>query len=507
MKKIINIAFSSIIILLAACSKDLGNYDYTKINDLQITDGVLPGDHNTNRIYNVSFGDVLNVSPTIEGSISGNDLSQVEFLWTIDDKVVSKTKDLLYTANDKYGKLNGVLKITDKSTSIVKTYAFFVEVMNGFKAGYYFLTENNNNDASMHCIPTSSPDFGLKQINIPRIGDFGKNPFYLGGYLRYGNSSSDYWNIIFLGVKDAKYPVSVIESKEFFPFRLYDNTSYLGEGTLDFNPKQMWHDPGTSNDVMHGVINGKLHVFSRGAASEAKFTKDPDNYNIGPNGLFKMHNSSTLEQFIAFFDDANRRIRLISAGSNVPFNFNVEHNVPQASELFTGHDFLFGTYYNNSPNIVYTFITKKDNQLNLFEGTINATTRLPGALVKIGTADIPENNPVSRISFNSSQLSYYVGIGKTLYRFQNKAIDNVINLEEYIKLPSDAPGNISDFIFGNVSIGIRATNYNSLVITTTDMSFSSDNKSSIYIYNTQNLTLSNAQKHVLGSVKGIYVGL
>lgn len=508
MKKIINIAFASIFILLTACSKDIGNYDYTKINDLQITDGVLPGLHNTNRIYSIPFGDALNISPTIEGTISGDDLSQVEFLWTIDEKVVSNSKDLQYIVNEKYGKLNGVFKITDKTTSIVKTYAFFVEVINNFKVGYYFLTENNNKDASLYCIPTSSADFGLKEIIIPKLGNYGKNPFYLGGYLRYGNSTSDYWNIIFLGIKDATYPVSVIESKEFSTFRLYDNNSYLGQGILDFAPNQMYHDPGFSNDVMHGVINGKLHIFSRGAVSEAKFSKDPDNYHIGTNGLFKMHSQLSLEQFVAFFDDANKKIRLISAGSNVPFNFSVDHNVTQTPGLFTGHEFLFGTYYNSPPtNIVYTFVTKKDNQLHLFEGTINAITRVSGPLDKIGVADIPAGSPVSRIFFNSNQLSYYVGIGKTLYRFQNKAINNVIALEEYVKLPTDAPGNISDFMFGNVNIRIRTTNFNSLLITTTDMTVSSDEKSSIYIYNTQNLTLSNAQKYALGSVKGIYVGL
>lgn len=507
MKKILNIAFTSLFILLYACSKDIGNYDYKSVNDLQITSGVLPGVHNTQRIYSVPFGDALNITPTIEGTISGSDLSHVEFLWTIDEKVVSKTKDLHYTANERYGKLSGVLKITDKTTSIVKTYAFFVEVINRFKAGYYFLTESNNQDASMYCIPTSSTDFGLQEINIPRLGKFGKNPFYLGGYLRYGNSSSDYWNIIFLGIKEATYPVSVIESKEFFPFRLYDNSSYLGEGSLNFTPNQMWHDPGTSNDVMHAIINGKLHILSRGAVSEAKFSKDPENYFIGTKGLFKMHSTTTLEQFVAFFDDANKKLRLISAGSSVPFNFNVNHDVTQAPGLFTGHEFLFGTYYNSSPNIVYTFVTKKDNQLHLFEGTINATTRVPGPLVKIGATDIPGGSPVSRLFFNSSQLSYYVGIGKTLYRFQNKAINNVLTMEEYVKLPADAPGNISDFTFGNVSSGIRTTNYNSLLITTTDMSVTFDNKSSIYIYNTQNLTLSNSQKYALGSVKGIYVGL
>ncbi|MGE8381676.1 MAG: PKD-like family lipoprotein, partial [Sphingobacterium sp.] len=124
------------ILLFEGCSKDLGNYDYKDVNTIAIS-GLLDNSHPTGRIYEVPFNDTVRLNPTVSGSLSGNDTSALIFEWKVDSVTVSKTKNLFYLANKRYGKISAEFHVTDKSTGTTTSYNCFLNIVNPYKWGYY----------------------------------------------------------------------------------------------------------------------------------------------------------------------------------------------------------------------------------------------------------------------------------------------------------------------------------------------------------------------------------
>ena len=509
MKKLLNYIFLLSLLLCSACSKDFGNYDYSKVNDISIVEGVLAGDRVEHRIYRVIYEKELKIMPVVTGTLSGSDVSQLAFAWYIDGELVSEEQNLVFKADKKIGQVVGNLKILDKSSSISKSYNFFVDIINSFKLGYYILSENANQDAMLYTISSVDETPIVERLNVPSFNNLGKNPIYLGGYhVESVSDFRDYWNVIFLGVKDAKYPVMLIDSRRFLPFRLYNSSSYIGDGDFEFSPSQIWSDLESNNDHVYANNKGKLHLLTRGVISEVKYPNDPWNYSMASNGLFRpsLYLSADYysSRYTAFYDNLNKTVRMLSNKDGRLFSFNESHDDAIDASLLDGHEFLFGSNYLYGEKVVmFTFITRKDNRLHCFEVGIDEYG--PSQMKELGSIDILSYAPITKILFNESRRQFQIAMGKTIYTMDAMASNHELELREYVTLPADAKGNISDFSTGSM----HDSNYNPnlLLISTFDQSFSGDKKSSIYIYNRYTQELFYSYENCVEQVKGLYVGV
>lgn len=167
-----NLAFLCII-LLSACSKDLGNYDYHEINEVSIK-GV-------SSTYLVRTGiDTLRISPTIEGSIDMSDFSRYDFNWilkkgTRDFDTISREKNLSYPI-----KLNAVLydlfyRITDKSTGVSWVANSKINVSTAYSKGLLIMGEDEGGFAEIEMLSMLTDTLHVKHIlansDIPPLRD------------------------------------------------------------------------------------------------------------------------------------------------------------------------------------------------------------------------------------------------------------------------------------------------------------------------------------------------
>lgn len=142
---ILAIAFMAII--QASCYDDKGNYDYTDISQVEIT--------NLEEVYRlVSYRDTLHIVPKIT---STNPQDEFECLWVVNPAytqapsmgeeiqkdTICTEKELHYPVNLRLGLYDLVLKVTNTTTGHAKFHNMSLEVTTPFALGFYVLKEDN----------------------------------------------------------------------------------------------------------------------------------------------------------------------------------------------------------------------------------------------------------------------------------------------------------------------------------------------------------------------------
>lgn len=474
----------------SACSRDLGNYNYHAVNEIMI-DSLKAGGHHTNRIYTVSYGDTLKLNPTITGTLSGTDLSNLSFEWTIDGQNLAATNNITYVANKKYGKLLGMFTVLDNTTNIKTSYSFFVDVVNSYKLGYYLLSKKENGDAVLYCQSTIKAEPIFREVIIPTLTPLGKNPVSLSSSRKYGASSSDYFNQIVMGINDAKYPVSVLDSREFTPTLLYNNSSYIGSEGINFKPLSLSMSPVLSDLVIYAVNqDNKLYSLWKGAISLPICSTDPLNYEAAANGFANPY--SYIQVTASFYDKKNKQIRFMGRDLLNPLSYTFTRMFTGVKNinLTDGQEYLFGAEASGIDSSYFVYLTKKDDKLYSYKaGYIPGTSYQPAELVKIAEKTMPDLDKLAGIRYDISGRFWYVSIGRTIYRASVLGLD----LQPYLTLPASDNGSISKFIIDKGRILISTYN-------------TSTRKSSVYIYDSANLTLIN-ESHGLEQVVDLVVGI
>ena len=104
-----------LLVALTSCYRDLGNYDYHDINEIDV-EGI---DDN----YSVDVDDSLIITPTLKGTLY-SDTSRFSYSWEIGSQTISQAHDLRMQMNLLPGFKYSRYIITDKQTG-VKTYKVF----------------------------------------------------------------------------------------------------------------------------------------------------------------------------------------------------------------------------------------------------------------------------------------------------------------------------------------------------------------------------------------------
>lgn len=197
-----------ICLLLGACAEDKGNYDYTPINEVTI-DSILS-------TYSCEAGSRLYINPDIKSLDEAT--ADLSYSWSIKDKEVSTDKILDITLPPlDYGQQLAALTITDNVTKMQYRRTFYLEIVNPFNWGYYFLTRKDDGSseiAYIQAVPGDGPT--LKDVKYATgCGDyeFGKEPSQLVG--SFGSLlKSYYWTITIL-TQEGNYPAIITNNATF----------------------------------------------------------------------------------------------------------------------------------------------------------------------------------------------------------------------------------------------------------------------------------------------------
>ncbi len=483
-----NILLIFSVLLLVNCSKDLGNYDYKDVNTISISN-VLEGDHNTERIYNLAFGDTLKIEPKIEGTISGTDQSNLSFEWKVDQDQHRTTNKFEYIADKGYGRKQGEFIVTDKQTGIQTTYNFLINVTNPYKLGYYVLSKNAANEAILYCQSTIKLTGKYESVLLPNI-NLGKNPLTIGGSRKYGNSSTDYYNNLTIAVQHANYPVIMIDSREFLPQLLYNSQSYVGgDPNFVFAPTEAVVD--LYNPVVYAVNNGKIYVLQKGAIGLPVLRNDPLDYKAGLKSLVYPYSNGAY--FFSFYDEKNKSMRLVDhAMKGVSYDYTISYDDITKPSIFANQTFVTGRQASISSKIKMMYLMRDGNKL--FSYMVNySDAYIPSSMDKIAEGVIPGDGVIRSAVYDQDNNFWYIATSKVLYRASHLGLE----FQEFIKLPVSEKGNISSFKMGN----------GKLMIGTFDASYSGDKKSSVYIYNLNTKALEDQKVNVVEEIVDMHPGI
>lgn len=158
-------------VLLGSCSKDLGNYDYTDINELAIT-GVKS---NYTVIMDV---DTLDIKPVISATLDGGDLSRYEYLWILTTgkdltDTIGLEHDLKYPISLNPGPYNLYYNVKDKQTGVVWRATATVTVNTPYSKGLLLMGEDEEGYAEAEMLSMVGDTIHLRnllsQSGLPRL--------------------------------------------------------------------------------------------------------------------------------------------------------------------------------------------------------------------------------------------------------------------------------------------------------------------------------------------------
>lgn len=190
MKQFIKCSLILCILSIYSCSRDLGNYDYTEINEVSIEE--IPAQQ---VIYKI---DTLTLRPTLHFSIDSVDMHRYQYEWKVVSsgtsntyEVIANTRDLNYPVSILPGAYRVYYKVLDTKTDLIWKTNFDLNVMTETTRGFLLIGENEDQDVEVEMISMLSSDtLILRELmhdnGLPKIKG-AVNIVHTGGYFNPTN--------------------------------------------------------------------------------------------------------------------------------------------------------------------------------------------------------------------------------------------------------------------------------------------------------------------------------
>lgn len=381
--------------LLFACAEDKGNYDYIQINEVTI-DSIRAS-------YSCEAGGRLYIKPDVRSlDESTADLS---YSWTIKETEVSKDKILDVTLPPlDYGQQLAALTVTDNVTKMQYRQTFYLEIVNPFNWGYYFLTRKDDGSTEMAYIQATPEGPTLEDVKYATgCGDykFGNEPAQLVG--SFGSLlGSYYWTITIL-TQEGNYPAINTNNATFTANSLITKELFSDQSAgYQFKPEQVIT---TIRSEQYFVSEGKFIKYIKDNSSGQGRLYRPANHDkdyywshpfFAGNGLnfcwvydelthkyYVIEPYTTSNPAAGIYADANALDKVVEIADNVEIKGNIIYT---SGVLYTTK---LDAYSIDAEGIhIYNF-ENKDNVYTLLSETLvpfNGTSEKPAFAVGDGIA-------------------------------------------------------------------------------------------------------------------------
>ncbi|MDR6784631.1 hypothetical protein ABIE26_003277 [Pedobacter africanus] len=173
MKRSLNYYILSLlsIVVVSSCSKDLGNYEYNTINELNIK-GVKSD-------YVVKTGiDTLRIKPDIAASLDQADANRYTYFWvlktgTLAFDTIGRNKDLEYAVRVNPSTYDLFYRVLDKQTGVTWTANTKITVSTGFSRGLLIMGEDEQGYAEAEMLSMITDTVYIPHIlstsGLPRL--------------------------------------------------------------------------------------------------------------------------------------------------------------------------------------------------------------------------------------------------------------------------------------------------------------------------------------------------
>ncbi|MDA3616531.1 PKD-like family lipoprotein [Polluticaenibacter yanchengensis] len=166
----VNLLLVAIVLLISACYKDKGNYDYETINSITVTDSAA-----ASKIY-LFHDDTLKLNPTVNQTLPTSDLSYLWFVYNnstnsaynLPRDTIATTKNLSHIIKSDIFVLGEVykltLKVTDNITGVSSFILYDLEISNKYGTGWLLLENNNDKGDFSMVLPNNTAERNLYSL-------------------------------------------------------------------------------------------------------------------------------------------------------------------------------------------------------------------------------------------------------------------------------------------------------------------------------------------------------
>lgn len=356
--KIKLLLFSTIILGFASCYSDNGNYDYDKINKVEVVSGL---EEEYEGYYRLS---TIEINPTI---VSDDKSIEFDYVWGIYPNnasgyipkldTLALSRELTYFVDKPVGSYTLFLCATEKQTNISHYYKSKLVVVTEFTDGWYVLKDNGT--------VTDLDLFKAVEEKVFSYHDVLPRKLMGKSVSLSTNTKYDYMNED--RVKQTKKTVFFIQSEQELNVNLIADLSVIKEYETIFNilpestPKQITYAScGTSYCISdekgvykNSTVSPNVGVFGYPLVSEH------GNYRTGK---YSMRNGTN----VVVYDESN--CRLLS----IPYNGN---NIISFSDRNTDNELLEYTPNNMNANCLYLSFFEQSAYKNGFGVFEDRTTK------------------------------------------------------------------------------------------------------------------------------------
>ena len=399
-------------LLLAACYRDLGNYDYKEINQ------VLFSGFPTEKQYKFKGVDSLKVYPVITGTLD-DDLSRYEFKWqavvkqgaTAEGKTTytldSNTINLEYFVQLPEQEYSVYFLVKDKETNVTWRQAFDMRVSTALDEGWMILSETNNGSRLDMISLSGEDEMIVRDIWNDSPLSTWKGPKQLAIYI-----ASEQPILICEDDAIKLDPVNLEYQKEnLFEYEFGISYPELKIQRFAGNYYNKWRICITTqgvfakNDLMFGALYGM---------PINKIEGENDYFEVAP-AIGLPADAFSINPAILFYDITNKRfvqinsnlasMRLITAPEN---QFAYE----------TGKEFVYmSNTLNNTTGMIFAILKDENNKLWLHGFNIQGNGEIEQAANYYYQIDAPEIEDATCFAIHPISYFLFYAIGNKIYQY------------------------------------------------------------------------------------------
>lgn len=465
------------ILLLSACSKDQGNYDYSEVNKVTILDTAQ--DTLSGQEFDLAGDETMIVEAVAKGTMPDFKPAEVKYAWVLGKDTLAKGAKFSMTANlFQSGKNSVYLYATDPLTNLVYLSIITVSVNKTISKGALVLTKDEQNNSILYL--KSSKNQLNKWFRVTALGKdnqypLGKNPVAVD--LEVRNRAYPSFSLV---TKDGPNQIMLVDLASMEPYYLFKGQgAALNGGTLQPTFFKMGFT--ASNGDSYIMDNGRVRYLNKGFLG-ADVLEQKIDYDFGEKAISydNLYNLARAGKFLMGYDKISKRILFMESNGKKNFSFPAISETKSTGVLgdmeFVGAG---GDMFTTTGGVQYGMILRKGTQAYNFSTATeyNKDTRAY-EFTKIqqnATATIPNIDKAINLRLNSWSGFYFYAVGRTIYRFPFFSLA----AQPYFTLPDDGSG---DIVFWNFDRDESSASHKNIGIATYNPSSAEAKKGSFYHY-------------------------
>lgn len=391
MKKIIFFAISFALIFASSCNKDLGNYSYSTLDTLGVT--------NFPDTLEIELGSEINITPKIISDNPGFNTQELVYEWYAFNKNVANQTNakiflgegskLIMVPKMQVGNYPCYLRITQPSTGRIWTNSFYLKINGKIGKIGFFILSDKNKKAHLDYFqddPNHWNSFGkiYRDVNQYWNSIIDGGPFNIDGepknmevYVMRKDFQSAQKSTLFINSGDRSYMVNQTDN---FTYNPVDFTfrSLTSGGTPEYADQIIAADDFLSmaikdnNIYVYGFLFGKLYNVPLNSRA------DGSSYPVSPFVAMPMAN---YQMNTMIFDTEGKAFMRLNAFSSRAFP--VSATIPDFNPANTGMDLIY-LGHSMASNGQAVAIMKKDSKRFLVRFTFTSDgTIMPTSILDV----------------------------------------------------------------------------------------------------------------------------